>query len=73
MEESNDLAAHVDSDGSGLIERDEFFVFMRPLMSISQSTEYIAQRVDGNGEKTALFAPFIYKIHYFTKTGSGQT
>ena len=23
---------------------------MRPLMSISQSTEYIAQRVDGNGE-----------------------
>jgi hypothetical protein len=25
------------------------------------------------GEKTALFAPFIYKMHYFTKTGSGQT
>ena len=25
------------------------------------------------GEKTALFEPFIYKIHYFTKTGSGQT
>jgi hypothetical protein len=23
--------------------------------------------------KTALFAPFIYKMHYFTKTGSGQT
>jgi hypothetical protein len=28
---------------------------------------------EGNGEKTALFAPFIYKMHYFTKTGSGQT
>ena len=27
----------------------------------------------GAGEKTALFAPFIYKMHYFTKTGSGQT
>jgi hypothetical protein len=26
-----------------------------------------------NGKKTALFAPFIYKMHYFTKTGSGQT
>jgi len=25
------------------------------------------------GEKTALFAPFIYKMHHFTKTGSGQT
>ena len=25
------------------------------------------------GEKTAFFAPFIYKMHYFTKTGSGQT
>jgi hypothetical protein len=25
------------------------------------------------GEKTALFAPFIYKMHYFTKTGSGRT
>ena len=24
------------------------------------------------GEKTALFEPFIYKMHYFTKTGSGQ-
>jgi len=25
------------------------------------------------GEKTALFATFIYKMHSFTKTGSGQT
>jgi hypothetical protein len=25
------------------------------------------------GEKTPFFAPFIYKMHYFTKTGSGQT
>jgi hypothetical protein len=24
-------------------------------------------------EKTPLFAPFIYKSHDFTKTGSGQT
>jgi hypothetical protein len=23
--------------------------------------------------KTAIFEPFIYKMHYFTKTGSGQT
>jgi hypothetical protein len=26
-----------------------------------------------DGKKTALFEPFIYKMHYFTKTGSGQT
>jgi hypothetical protein len=25
------------------------------------------------GEKTPLFAPFISKMHHFTKTGSGQT
>jgi hypothetical protein len=25
------------------------------------------------GKKTALFEPFIYKMHYITKTGSGQT
>jgi hypothetical protein len=25
------------------------------------------------GEKTSLFAPLIYKMHYFTKPGSGQT
>jgi hypothetical protein len=23
--------------------------------------------------KNGLFAPFIYKMHHFTKTGSGQT
>jgi hypothetical protein len=28
---------------------------------------------EGNGAKNVLFAPFIYKMHYFTKTGSGQT
>ena len=27
----------------------------------------------GVGKKTALFEPFIYKMHYFAKTGSGQT
>jgi hypothetical protein len=26
-----------------------------------------------SGKKTALFEPFIYKMHYFTKTGSGRT
>jgi hypothetical protein len=25
------------------------------------------------GEKTALFEPFIYEMHDFTKTGLGQT
>jgi hypothetical protein len=28
---------------------------------------------DQGGKKTPLFAPFIYKSHPFTKTGSGQT
>jgi hypothetical protein len=31
------------------------------------------ERGGEQGEKTSLFAPFIYKMHYFTKTGSGQT
>ena len=26
-----------------------------------------------DGQKTPFFAPFIYKMHYFTETGSGQT
>ena len=30
-------------------------------------------RASDLGEKTALFEPFIYKMHYLTKTGSGQT
>jgi hypothetical protein len=30
-------------------------------------------RAGAAGKKTALFEPFIYKMHYFTKTGSGQT
>jgi hypothetical protein len=25
------------------------------------------------GKETALFEPFLYKMHCFTKTGSGQT
>ena len=25
------------------------------------------------GKEFRLFAPFVYKMHYFTKTGSGQT
>jgi alpha-glucuronidase len=25
------------------------------------------------GAKTPLFAPFIYKMYHYTKTGSGQT
>ena len=29
--------------------------------------------INDGGERTALFAPFTYKMHYFTKTGSGQT
>ena len=29
--------------------------------------------VDSKVGKTAIFEPFIYKMHYFTKTGSGQT
>jgi plastocyanin len=46
---------------------------------------YIAPAADGSalvvadavttalGKQTALFAPFIYKMHYFTKTGSGRS
>ena len=30
-------------------------------------------RWNAQGKKTALFEPFIYKMHYFTKTGSGQS
>ena len=29
--------------------------------------------LETDGKKTALFEPFIYQMHHFTKTGSGQT
>ena len=29
--------------------------------------------LETDGKKTALFVPFIYQMHHFTKTGSGQT
>jgi hypothetical protein len=29
--------------------------------------------VDGRVRKTPVLEPFIYKMHHFTKTGSGQT
>ena len=32
-----------------------------------------AMKKGSGGKKTALFSPFIYKMHHFTKTGSGQT
>jgi len=43
--EADELAAHVDSDGSGTIDHDEFFVFMRPLMSISAKHDYTVRTV----------------------------
>ena len=33
----------------------------------------LQKKQKSKGKKTALFAPFIYKMHYFTKTGSGRT
>jgi hypothetical protein len=40
-------------------------VFVRPATAAAEPA--------APGKKTALFAPFIYKMHCFTKTGSGQT
>jgi hypothetical protein len=42
-------------------------------VSFLQVPDVDAIVVPVGGGKTALFAPFIYKMHYFTKTGSGQT
>jgi hypothetical protein len=39
----------------------------RPAATAWKSTRHAA------GAKMPLFAPFLYKMHYFTKTGSGQT
>jgi hypothetical protein len=45
------------------------------LLNVDESKVTVSntQTGGGYGEKTALFEPFIYKMHDFTKTGSGQT
>jgi hypothetical protein len=46
-------------------------VFGKMISAFSVQNGTIAKQQ--TGEKTALFEPFIYKMHYFTKTGSGQS
>jgi len=72
---------HISAQGSWRIKRWRlsiyFFVSLRREIDrvkgkviLSGELSYAAQ----SGAKTSsLFAPFIYKMHYFTKTGSGQT
>ena len=43
-DEADARAARVDSDGSGLIDVDEFCVYMKPLMSITQRHEFAVTR-----------------------------
>jgi hypothetical protein len=40
---------------------------------VLDSDTAFAVEFEYDGKKTALFSPFIYKMHYFTKTGSGRT
>jgi beta-galactosidase/beta-glucuronidase len=53
--------------GGGLTERPEFFEACDELGVL------VMQEFWMSGAKTPLFAPFVYKMHHFTKTGSGQT
>jgi hypothetical protein len=56
-----------DSDGTGVASN---LVFSRLVLA---HNNFLCSSVHACGEKTALFEPFIHKMHYFTKTGSGQT
>ena len=47
----------------------EFYAYQRHEVRLAAA----AMSDDLTGEKTALFAPFIYKNDHFSKTGSGQT
>ena len=49
-EEADARAARVDSDGSGLIDADEFCVFMKPMMAITQRHSYKVLREADNAE-----------------------
>ena len=45
-DEADQLAAYVDSNGSGTIDIDEFCVFLKPMMSVTQRHEYSVQYAD---------------------------
>ena len=59
-----------------------YLIALTPLVLI-RTTAAVCQDVSGLGHQCVntkndvdtlpLFAPFIYKMHHFTKTGSGQT
>ena len=52
-EEADRRAALVDSDGSGLIDVDEFCVYMKPMMSITQLDKFTVVREE-DGEEVTL-------------------
>ena len=51
--EADTRAARVDSDGSGLIDADEFCVFMKPMMAITQRHVYNMVR-EADQDKVSL-------------------
>jgi calmodulin len=51
-EEATRLASYVDSDGSGLIDMDEFTVYMKPRMSIAQTFQAKVRTDSGCGDKS---------------------
>ena len=50
-----------------------FFSCSMGAQLLSMGGEFVSVMNTWQVRKTALFAPFIYKMYYFTKTGSGQT
>jgi hypothetical protein len=53
------------------------FALQQHAVDAGASEDAIADALDSDNPKVrkrwSFFAPFIYKMHYFTKTGSGQT
>jgi hypothetical protein len=61
--------ASLAADYPGLFYHSSKFMNSAAIRYFKNVTDFLA----GIGKKTALFEPFIYKMHCFTKTGSGQT
>jgi hypothetical protein len=70
---------HFSKTGSGQTQKNLkkktalFFSCSMGAQLLSMGGEFVSVMNTWQVRKTALFAPFIYKMHYFTKTGSGQT
>jgi hypothetical protein len=67
------LASHLEVFLDGPVRQVFFNGNLLTTASSNCSSSTNASLTVVGGKQTALFEPFIYKMHYFTKTGSGRT